>query len=36
MKNLIVTKIVHKIKFERDWGDLEAKKCYMRQTVVFM
>ena len=44
MKNLIVTKFVEKKKtFEENWGKLEAKNCfqrqswkkYMRQTLVF-
>ena len=28
MKNLIVTKIVQKIQFEGDWGELKAKNCF--------
>ena len=44
LKNLIVSKIVQKIKFEGDRGELEAKACfqrqswtkYIRQTLVFM
>ena len=28
VKNLIVTRIVQKIKFEGDWGKLEAKKLF--------
>ena len=28
MKNLIVTKVVQKIKFEGDWGRLESKKLF--------
>ena len=43
-ESLIVNKIAQKIKFEGDWGELEAKKCfqkkswrkYMKQTLVFM
>ena len=31
MKGLIVTKIVTEIKFEGDWGELEAKRCTQRQ-----
>ena len=44
LKNLLVSKIVQKIKFEGDRGELEAKTCfqrqswarYIRQTLVFM
>ena len=44
MRNVIVTKIVQKNKFEGDWSKLETKKCFtrqswkkfMRQTLVFM
>ena len=44
VKSLIVTKIVREIKFEEVWGELEAKKCfqkqsftkYLRLTLVFM
>ena len=32
MKSLIVTKIVQKIKFKGDWGKLEAKQCFQRQS----
>ena len=28
MENLIITKIVQKIKFEEDWGELEAKNSF--------
>ena len=44
MTGLIVTKIVKKVKFEGVFGELEAKKCFRRQsftkylrlTLVFM
>ena len=44
VKSLIVTKIVREIKFQEVWGELEAKKCfqkqsftkYLRLTLVFM
>ena len=44
MEGLTVTKIGKEIKFEGVWGDLEAKKCFQRQsftkylrlTLVFM
>ena len=32
MKGLRVTKIVKEIKFEGVWGELEAKKCFQRQS----
>ena len=28
----MVTRIVQKIKFEGDWGELEAKNCLQRQS----
>ena len=44
MKDLGVTKIVKKIKFEKTWSELETKSCfqsqlftkYLRQFLVFM
>ena len=32
VKGLRVTKIVKQIKFEEDWGELEAKYCFQRQS----
>ena len=32
MKGLKVTKTAKEIKFERVWGDLEAKYCFQRQS----
>ena len=32
VKGLRVTKIVKPIKFERDWGNLEAKYCFQRES----
>ena len=32
MKSLIVTKIFPKSKFEGNWGELEAKNCFQRQS----
>ena len=31
VKSLVVTKIVQKIMFERDWDELEANNCFQRQ-----
>ena len=31
VKDLRATKIVKQIKFERTWGKLEAKNCFLRQ-----
>ena len=40
MKGLRVTKIVKEMKFKGVWGELEAKKCFQRQSekllLVFM
>ena len=32
VKSLIVPKIVQKNKFEEDWGELEARNCFQRQS----
>ena len=32
MKGLRVTKIVKEIRFVGVWGELEAKKCFQRQS----
>ena len=32
VKSLIVIKIVQKIKFEGDWGKLDVKNCFQRQS----
>ena len=32
MEELRVTKIVKEIKFEGVWGELEAQKCFQRQS----
>ena len=32
VKNLILTKIVLQIKFEGEWGKLEAENCFQRES----